>query len=246
MVAESKLLCVRDSIEKNKQRAISDQEDLMTELRVKARACKGGTKEQRMIKLKKLVPMLQKCKRYRQQTALAGQQLGLLDAQINAFENGRFQKEMTDTLRASVVAMKTVGISEEHDMDNIMLDMEDTIQQQNQIADAMSITLVNSMDDSTSSDDALMRELMALAGDDEDVEVSEPTNNNAIPTMSPITKVPHVLPTAVAVSVVLPTVTVDVTEERMPSTVNRLTLESADQQTQQRVDQQQLQNMLMA
>jgi hypothetical protein len=238
MVAESKLLSVRDNIEKNKQRAVSDQDGLMSELRCKALACRGGTKEQRMVKLKKLLPMLQRCKRYRQQTALASQQLGLLDAQINAFENGRFQKEMTDTLRDSVVAMKKVGIADDHDVDGIMLDMEDTIQQQTQISESMSLTLVNSMDDSLSSDDALMRELMALAGDDDDIEgaVSE-ANTKAVSRVPPVAKASTTLPT-VAVSVGLPVAKVSVTEEIIPERVGTL-----DQEIIQR---DQLRNMLLA
>jgi hypothetical protein len=49
------------------------------------------------------------------------------------------------------------------------LDMEDTIQQQNQISDSLASSLVNTMDDSVSNDDSLMRELMAMMGDDDDV-----------------------------------------------------------------------------
>lgn len=170
IVAESNLLSVRDNIEKNKLKTLNEQETLMVELRSKARACKQSpTKEMRLAKLKKLIPLLSRCKRYRQQTALASQQLSLLDMQINAFENGRFQKEMTDTLRASVVAMKKVGITDDaSDVDTIVLDMEDTIAQQNQISEALSSSLVNSMDDSGSNDDSLMRELMLLMGDDEE------------------------------------------------------------------------------
>jgi hypothetical protein len=171
IVAESKLMTVRDNIEKNKDRNICEQEALMTELRSKARACKGVTaKEQRVAKLRKLLPTLQRCKRLRKQNALANQQLSLLDLQINAFENGRFQKQMTDTLRASVVAMKKVGISEDNvgDVDTMVLDMEDTISQQTQISESLASTLVNTMDESSSSDDSLMRELMLLMGDDED------------------------------------------------------------------------------
>ena len=172
IVAESNLLSVRDNIEKNKMKTVNEQDTLMTELRSKARACKlAPTKELRVAKLKLLLPLLTRCKRYRQQTALASQQLTLLDAQINAFENGRFQKEMTDTLRASVVAMKRVGITDDaSDVDSIVLDMEDTIAQQNQISESLASTLVNNMDDTNSSDDSLMRELMLLMGDDDDVK----------------------------------------------------------------------------
>jgi len=169
MIAESNLLSVRDNIEKNKTKITAEEEDLMTELRTKAKSCKGGTREQRAIKLRKLLPLMQRFKRYRQQNALATKQLGLLNAQLSAFENGRFQKEMTDTLRASVVAMKKVGISEDEDaVYDIVDDLQETITQQNQISESLSVSLVNSMDDSSGSDDALMRELMALTGDDDD------------------------------------------------------------------------------
>jgi hypothetical protein len=170
IVAESNLLSVRDNIEKNKHKTTTEQDLIMRELRTKARACKGGTKELRVSKLRKLIPLLQRFKRQKQQSVLADQQLSLLDTQINAFENGRFQKEMTDTLRASVVAMKQVGItdSDAGDVDTIVMDMEDTIQQQNQISDSLAMTLVNTMDDSSSNDDSLMRELMAMMGDEDD------------------------------------------------------------------------------
>lgn len=171
IVAESKLLTVRTNIEKNKEKNITDQATLMGELRTKARACKRVAKEQRVLKLRKLLPLLQRCKRYRQQTVLADQQLGLLDLQINAFENGRFQKEMTDTLRASVAAMKQVGISDDDvgDVDSMVVDMEERLHQQQQVSESLSSSMVNTMDDATSTDDSLMRELMMLMGDDDEV-----------------------------------------------------------------------------
>ncbi|KAJ1468565.1 hypothetical protein T484DRAFT_1755033 [Baffinella frigidus] len=174
IIAESNLLSVRDNIEKNKLKTGNEQDVLMRELRTKARACKSGPKEFRVGNLKKLLPLLERCKRYRQQTALAGQQLSLLDMQINAFENGRFQKEMTDTLRASVVAMKQVGITDDaSDVDTIVIDMEETMAAQNQVSESLASTFVNSAEDT--SDDSLMHELMALMGDDEEV-MDEPMN----------------------------------------------------------------------
>ncbi|KAJ1466974.1 hypothetical protein T484DRAFT_1860158 [Baffinella frigidus] len=168
IIAESNLLSVRDNIEKNKLKTATEQDSLMRELRTKARACKLGPKELRVGNLKKLLPMLQRCKRYRQQTALAGQQLSLVDMQINAFENGRFQKEMTDTLRASVIAMKKVGIADDaSDVDTIVIDMEETMAAQNEVSESLTSTFVNTMEDA--SDDSLMRELMALMGDDDEV-----------------------------------------------------------------------------
>ncbi|KAJ1468664.1 hypothetical protein T484DRAFT_1854697 [Baffinella frigidus] len=113
-------------------------------------------------------------KQSRQKTALADKQLKVLDMQINAFENLSFQKEMTDTLRASVAAMKKIGITDEDEVNTMVLDIEDTMSQQNQVSDALSMTLVNSMDDTNTSDDALMRELMALMGDDEDTFETTP------------------------------------------------------------------------
>jgi hypothetical protein len=238
MVAETKLLCVRDNIEKNKLKSMNEQDSLMTELRSKAVACKGDAKEQRVLKLKKLLPMLQKCKRYRQQTALASQQLSLIDAQINAFENGRFQKEMTDTLRDSVVAMKKVGIAEDNDIDTIMLDMEDLQEKQVQISDSMSLTLVNSMDDGVSSDDALMRELMALAGGDDDTASTSLVNNQKEPSKSPIIANASSKMPAVAVSVDLPTTTMSLTEETIPPSIIQSSRETLERD--------QLRNMLIA
>jgi hypothetical protein len=203
MIAENNLVSVRDNIEKNKEKTIGEQESVMNELRTKARLCKGGTKEQRAVKLKKLLPLMQRFKRYRQQTQLASQQLGLLDTQINAFENGRFQKEMTETLRAGVVAMKKVGISDDaSDMDTIVLDMEDALTQQHQLADSMSLSLVNSMDEN--SDEGLMRELMALAGEDDDTEETIDVHDQVTKTEPEKTAIP---------TVVLPPVTVSVTEQ---------------------------------
>jgi hypothetical protein len=198
IVAESNLLSVRDNIEKNKLKTLNEQETLMVELRVKARACKQSpSKEIRIASLKKLIPLLSRCKRFRQQTALASQQLNLLDMQINAFENGRFQKEMTDTLRASVVAMKKVGITDDaSDVDTIVLDMEDTIAQQNQISESLSSTLINSMEDTSSNDDSLMRELMMLMGDDE--ELTDETVTVVHPTAR-ATPVVHLPPSPVTI-----------------------------------------------
>jgi len=210
MIAENNLVSVRDNIEKNKEKIVAEQDNAMTELRTKARLCKGGTKEQRAAKLKKLLPLMQRWKKYRHQTQLASQQLNLLDVQINAFENGRFQKEMTDTLRAGVAAMRKVGITDDaSDMDTIVLDMEQTMSDQKELTDSMSLSLVNSMDDSN-SDEALMRELMALAGDDEDVEENEDTSKKTVK---------HVHETAITPLVVLPQTHVSVTPQMSPTEI---------------------------
>jgi hypothetical protein len=68
----------------------------------------------------------------------------------------------------------------------------------------MSLSLVNSMDDGD-SDDALMRELMALTGDDEEVVNTEPK-----PLVEPLASV------ASPTTVVLPPVLVSVTQEVVP------------------------------
>jgi hypothetical protein len=175
MVAESNLVSVRENIDKNKQKTVAEQDALMGEIRQQARACRGGSKEQRVLKLKRLLPQMQRFKRFRQQTALASQQLSLLDVQINAFESGRFQKEMTDTLRASVVAMKKVGIKDD-DMDTVVMDIEETIQQQNELSDSLNMSVVNTMDEGGTSDEMLMRELMALAGDDDEGDDHAPAH----------------------------------------------------------------------
>lgn len=192
MLAENNLLSVRDNIEKNKTKITTEEDSLKMDIRTKARACKGGTKEQRAIKLKKLLPLMQRYKRYRQQNALANQQLNLLNAQLNAFENGRFQKEMTDTLRYSVVAMKKVGISENEDaVHDIVDDLQDTITQQNQISESLSLSLVNSMDENSASDDSLMRELMALVGDDAD---EQDTHIAAVPDSGAVAQYVTIIP----------------------------------------------------
>jgi hypothetical protein len=171
IIAESNLISVRDNIQKNKTKICQEEDDLMQDIRMKAKNCKGGTKEMRVSKLRKLLPLMQRFKRYRQQNALANQQLNLLNAQLTAFENGRFQKEMTDTLRASVTAMKKVGMTENEDaVYDIVDNLQETITQQNQISESLSMSLVNSMDDASSSDEALMRELFALTGEDEEEE----------------------------------------------------------------------------
>lgn len=212
IIAESNLISVRDNIEKNKNKICQEEEDLMQEIRIKAKTCRGGTKEQRASKLRKLLPMMQRFKRYRQQNALANQQLGLLNAQLTAFENGRFQKEMTDTLRASVRAMKKVGMSENDDtVYDIVDNLQDTITQQNQLSESLSMSLVNSMDDNSSSDEALMRELFALTGDVEDDE-----DTSMVPVPIPdagavaqyVTIIPHdkssVPPVVMSVSIPVP------------------------------------------
>ena len=174
MIAENNLVSVRDNIEKNKDKIASELDLVMDDLRTKARLCRGGTKEQCMFRLKKLVPLLHKAKGLRQKMHLAAQQLNLLDAQINAFENGRFQKEMTDTLRAGVVAMRKVGITDDgSDMDTIVLDMEDTMEEQKRLTESMSVSVVNSMDENN-SDENMMKELMAMAGNFDEVEELAP------------------------------------------------------------------------
>jgi hypothetical protein len=167
MIAESRLMSVRQNIDGNKEKALKEEESLMLDIRKKISGCKHLATEQRTVQLKKLIPLMQRFKRFRQQGALARQQLTLLDAQINAFENGRFQKEMTDTLRASVVAMKQVGIADDTDVDKIFLDMEDNMQQQHDYTESLNTSIVNSMDDPASSDDMLMRELMLMASEDD-------------------------------------------------------------------------------
>jgi hypothetical protein len=202
MIAENNLVSVRDNIEKNKEKILVEQESAMNELRTKARLCKGGTKEQRVVKLKKLLPLMQRFKKYRHQTQLASQQLTLLDVQINAFENGRFQKEMTDTLRAGVVAMRKVGISDDASaMDTIVLDMEQTMSDQRELTDSMSLSLVNSMDDNN-SDEGLMRELMLLAGDDDDPEDNEEVPSKTTSNIYDVPTIPMVAlpPTPVSVT----------------------------------------------
>jgi hypothetical protein len=229
IIAESKLLSVRDNIEKNQTKITTEEETLMYEIRTKARSCKGGTKEQRAIKLKKLLPLMHRFKRYRQQNALANQQLGLLNAQLTAFENGRLQKEMTDTLRASVVAMKKVGMSENEDaVYDIVDNLQDTITQQNQISESLSMSLVNSMDDGTASDDALMRELFALTGDDDDDEphaIIQPVPESGA-TAQYVTIIPHdksnVSPAVMDVGIPEHRATTPPLQSVQPSPVNKM------------------------
>jgi hypothetical protein len=214
MIAENNLVSVRDNIEKNKDKIAAELDIAMEDLRTKARLCKGGTKEQSMLRLKKLVPLLQKVKGLRHKMALATQQLNLLDAQINAFENGRFQKEMTDTLRAGVAAMRKVGITDDgSDLDTIVLDMEETMEEQNRLTDSMSVSVVNSMDESN-SDENLMKELMMLAGNFEEVEDSTSPN-----TVTPVQKI--IKPTeSVVPTVVLPTASVTLTTPMSPKSMS--------------------------
>ena len=167
MIAESNLLAVSVDLQKKKDKITEDHDNLFAKLRDKVRMCKrGATKEERLTNLKKLLPLMQTCKRYRHQKHLADKQTRLLELQINAFETGHFQKQMTDTLRASVVAMKKVGIMDDIDkVDSMMSDLEESVTQQNEISDSMENSLVNSMHDSSNTDDSLMRELMAMMRD---------------------------------------------------------------------------------
>lgn len=174
MITEGNLVHVRDNFSTKRDLIVCEHDTLMADLSRKARACKTAPREERMVNLRKLLPHMSAIKQSRQKTALADKQLKVLDMQINAFENLSFQKEMTDTLRASVAAMKKIGITDEDEVNTMVLDIEDTMSQQNQVSDALSMTLVNSMDDTNTSDDALMRELMALMGDDEDTFETTP------------------------------------------------------------------------
>jgi hypothetical protein len=189
MIAENNLMSVRETIEKNKQKAISEYDELSTDLRCKARSCRGGTKEQRVFKLKKLIPLMQKCKRCRNQIQMGEKHTRLLDVQLAAFENGRFQKEMTDTLRASVTAMKRIGITEDIRLvDDMMVEVEESYIQQRDISDSMESSLINNMEDNTQTDESLMRELMQMMGEEEEVEegstVDTPTQEPTCPVIA--------------------------------------------------------------
>ena len=187
MIAENNLMSVRETIDKNRQKAISEHEELSTDLRCKARSCRGGTKEHRMLKLKKLIPLMQRYKRCRNQIQMADKHTRLLDVQLAAFENGRFQKEMTDTLRASVTAMKRIGITEDIRLvDDMMIEVEESYTQQKDIADSMESSLINNMEDNTQTDESLMRELMLMMGDEEEVEEGHATDHNAQEPTAPI------------------------------------------------------------
>ena len=178
MVAENNLMSVRDTIYKNKQKATAEHDDLSADLRYKARSCRGGTKEQRMMKLKKLIPLLQQFKRCRQKIQMADRHTRLLDVQINAFENGRFQKEMTDTLRASVTAMKKIGITEDiHLVDDMMVEVEESYVQQKDVSDSLDSSLINNMDEDAPTDESLMGELMLMMGDEEEIEERNTKDN---------------------------------------------------------------------
>ena len=193
MVAENNLISVRDNVEKTKEGINSDREKATDDLRAKVRLCKNAPKEQQKMKLKKLIPLLHNVKGIQKREALVTNQLKLLAVQIDAFENGRTQREMTETLRAGVVAMKKVGITDDvSTMDNIVLDMEDLNSEQNQFADSMSLSLVNSMDDGD-TDEGLMRELMAMLGEEDDTDQKIDI---------PIVNVPHKVETIPVVDIV--------------------------------------------
>ena len=201
MVAENNLMSVRDTIYKNKQKVMLEHDDISTDLRYKARSCRGGTKEQRIIKLKKLIPLMQKFKRCRHQIQMADKHTRLLDVQINAFENGRFQKEMTDTLRASVTAMKKIGITEDISLvDDMMVEVEESYIQQKDVANSLEGSLINNMDEDRPTDESLIGELMLMMGEEEDVEeiraVDKPITDNV---MQPIeTKLTPTIPSTVS------------------------------------------------
>jgi hypothetical protein len=170
MVAENNLLSVRDTVNKNKEKISVEYESISSDLQHKARLCRDGTREQRSVKLKKLIPLMHKLKRCRNQILIADKHTRLLEVQLNAFENGRFQKEMTNTLRASVYAMKKVGITEDIRLvDDMMVDVEESYTQQQDVADSMESSLINSMGDSSQSDESIMRELLAMMGGDDDI-----------------------------------------------------------------------------
>ena len=141
-----------------------------------------------MFKLKKLIPLMQRYKRCRNQIQMADKHTRLLDVQLAAFENGRFQKEMTDTLRASVTAMKRIGITEDIRLvDDMMIEVEESYTQQKDIADSMESSLINNMEDNTQTDESLMKELMMMMGDEEEVEEGHATDHNAQEPTVPIT-----------------------------------------------------------
>ena len=234
MIAEDNLVSVRDNVEKNRDKIVRDREIIVNELRSKAKSCKGGvTKEQKAFKLKGLLPLMRKLKENKTREGLTTKQLDLLRSQIETFENGRMQKQMTDTLRAGVVAMKKVGISDDaSDMDTIVLDMEDALTQQSQVSDSMSMTVVNSMDESD-TDEGLMKELMALLGEEHDTD--EITHTPIQPQEEkPIINVPQTTETTHVVTskptVVLPSIPLSVTEPTTHPTITHGTEVDNDQE----------------
>ena len=226
MIAENNLISVRDNMEKNKDKIVCDRERATSDLMKKARLCKSSPKEQQKTQLKKLIPLLHSVKGIQKREMLVTNQLKLLDVQIDAFENGRCQREMTETLRAGVVAMKKVGIQDDaSDMDNIVLDMEDSLIEHSKFADSMSLSLVNSMDD-TDTDEGLMRELMAMIGDenDNDEKKDVPIQSRTEPTIVTVQPVVETLPiVATKPTVDLPplpmSITKHTTDEESASTV---------------------------
>jgi hypothetical protein len=185
LLAEDGLSTARDSVEKTRLKIQAQLEDTMQEVQEGCQRCKRvEVQSRRMVQLRQLIPLMQRAKRLRIQLANSQKQVTLLELQIDAFENGRVQKQLTESLKKSVEVMKTVGVpsSESTKIDDLMGEFEEQIQEQRDLSDTLDAGgILGGMrePDATSlseSDDELLRELMTLMGEPPLPETQKPAS----------------------------------------------------------------------
>jgi hypothetical protein len=185
LLAEDGLSTARDSVEKTRLKIQAQLEDTMQEVQEGCQRCKRvEVQSRRVAQLRQLIPLMQRAKRLRIQLANSQKQVNLLELQIDAFENGRVQKQLTESLKKSVEVMKTVGVpsSESTKIDDLMGEFEEQIQEQRDLSDTLDAGgILGGMrePDASSlseSDDELLRELMTLMGEPPPPETQKPAS----------------------------------------------------------------------
>lgn len=167
LLAEGSMTSVRDNIMQKRQRLHASLKQETAELNRGCDLCKGNkTNALQIAALRDLIPQLQRVKRIKAQIHTANQQLSLLEGQIEAFETGRLQKEMAESLQHSVSVMKSAGVDSTRN-EQILDSLHDTLQQQAEVSEQMQLPLQTMLENTnsmaaTSNDEELLHELMAM------------------------------------------------------------------------------------
>lgn len=186
IVAEGNLAHVRANINKNYEKLLGEVQKEQHALHMKMHSAKQlPGRDAKLQQMRRLLPALKRLKRAQNQAHMVEKQLGVLDVQINAFETGRFQKEMAETLRSSISVLRKNGISEDDvsKMDDMVGDVEESMNLQNELSETLnSVNNVAAEDaagafagngTASMADEALLRELLSLAGAENLLEAEE-------------------------------------------------------------------------
>lgn len=137
-----------------------------------------------------LLPSIRKLRMLQSQYKVNQNRIALVMKQLEAFDNGKFQQSIVQTLKQSVSAMKQIGIGMKVDeIDDIMGDLDDSLLASNEVNEALSGQRMLSMDGESMNEDDLMRELDAwlesedaepLHSEDASVHMQKPSVANSM------------------------------------------------------------------